>query len=107
MQQHISKSISETATHATQLAANSNKLQPCLPTEHESKPFLDESDLLARLPVCRRTVHNWIKAGKLPVVKIGRRKLFHWPTVEAALLRQQRNDSELNYQQPAGHFFKP
>ena len=53
--------------------------------------FLSENELLTRLPICRRTAANWIKAGKLPVVKIGGRKLFHWPTVETALLRQQRN----------------
>ncbi|MGH7953566.1 MAG: helix-turn-helix domain-containing protein [Limisphaerales bacterium] len=52
--------------------------------------FLDEKTLLTRIPICRRTAQNWIKAGKLPCVKIGRRKLFHWPSVESALLRQQR-----------------
>jgi hypothetical protein len=53
--------------------------------------FLDEKQLLTRIPISRRTAFNWIEAGKLPCVKIGRRKLFHWPSVEAALLRQQRN----------------
>lgn len=52
--------------------------------------FLSENELLTRIPVCRRTAYNWIQQGKLPCVKIGRRKLFHWPSVEAALLRQQR-----------------
>ena len=52
--------------------------------------FLSENELLNRLPICRRTAFNWIKQGKLPVVVIGRRKLYHWPSVEAALLRQQR-----------------
>ena len=52
--------------------------------------FLDEKQLLTRLPICRRTAFKWIQEGKLPVVKIGRRKLYHFPSVEAALLRQQR-----------------
>ena len=52
--------------------------------------FLDEKSLLTRIPISRRTAFNWIRQGKLPCVKIGRRKLFHWPSVEAALLRQQR-----------------
>jgi predicted site-specific integrase-resolvase len=52
--------------------------------------FLSENELLTRLPISRRTAFNWIQSGKLPCVKINRRKLFHWPSVEAALLRQQR-----------------
>ena len=53
--------------------------------------FIDEKKLLALVPISRRTAFTWIKNGKLPCVKIGRRKLFHWPSVEAALLRQQMN----------------
>jgi predicted site-specific integrase-resolvase len=56
--------------------------------------FLDEKQLLTRIPISRRTAFNWIQQGKLPCVKIGRRKLFHWPTVEATLLRQQRGGGE-------------
>jgi len=52
--------------------------------------FLSENELLTRLPISRRTCFNWIQQGKLPVVKIGRRKLFHWKSVEAALLRIQK-----------------
>jgi len=52
--------------------------------------FLDEKQILTRLPVSRRTLFNWRASGKIPHVKIGRRNLFHWPSVEAALLRQQR-----------------
>jgi hypothetical protein len=52
--------------------------------------FLDEKQILARLPICRRTLFNWRASGKIPHLKIGRRNLFHWPSVEAALLRQQR-----------------
>jgi len=56
--------------------------------------FLDEKQLLARLPISRRTAFTWVQTGKLPCVKIGRRKLFHWPSCEAALLRQQRGGVE-------------
>jgi predicted site-specific integrase-resolvase len=56
--------------------------------------FLDEKQLLTRIPISRRTAFSWVRSGKLPCVKIGRRKLFHWPSVEAALLRQQRNGIE-------------
>ena len=54
--------------------------------------FIDESELLRRLPISRRTAANWRVAGKLPFVRLaGRRLLYHWPTVSAALLRAQRN----------------
>jgi predicted site-specific integrase-resolvase len=65
--------------------------QPALASK---ETFLDEKQLLARLPISRRTAFTWVQSGKLPCVKIGRRKLFHWPSVEAALLRQQRNGIE-------------
>jgi Helix-turn-helix domain len=66
-----------------------------LKTEQKTAPaseeaFLDEKQILARLPVSRRTLFNWRVSGKIPHVKIGRRNLFHWPSVEAALLRLQR-----------------
>ncbi|MFZ0829308.1 MAG: helix-turn-helix domain-containing protein [Verrucomicrobiia bacterium] len=52
--------------------------------------FIDEKQLLARLPVSRRTLFNWRRTGKIPCVRLGgRRILFHWPSVEAALLRHQ------------------
>ena len=53
--------------------------------------FIDEKQLLARLPISRRTLFNWRKTGKIPCVRLGgSRILFHWPSVEAALLRHQR-----------------
>jgi len=56
--------------------------------------FLDEKQILARIPICRRTLFNWRSSGKIPHLKIGRRNLFHWPSVEAALLRQQHGGTE-------------
>jgi hypothetical protein len=52
--------------------------------------FIDQKQLLARLPISRRTLFNWRTTGKIPCVRPGgRRILFHWPSVEAALLRHQ------------------
>jgi predicted DNA-binding transcriptional regulator AlpA len=52
--------------------------------------FIDQKQLLARLPISRRTLFNWRTTGKIPCVRLGgRRILFHWPSVEAALLRHQ------------------
>jgi predicted site-specific integrase-resolvase len=53
--------------------------------------FLSENEILKRVPVCRKTLFNWIKAGKIPVVKIARKKIYSWPNVQAALLRLERN----------------
>ena len=53
--------------------------------------FLDQKQLLVRLPISRRTLFNWRMSGKIPSVRLGGgRILFHWPSVEAALLRHQR-----------------
>jgi hypothetical protein len=52
--------------------------------------FIDEKRLLARLPVSRRTLGNWKAKGILPYIKIGRRCLYDWTSVQGALLRRQR-----------------
>ena len=79
--------LNQTAPASTGNRAD-NQPQPRPASE---QGFLDEKELLARLPICRRTAFAWIKQGKLPCIKIGRRKLFHWDSVQAALLRYQRN----------------
>jgi hypothetical protein len=79
-----------------------NQPQTPLPREYEKrfesdkelKTFLDEKEILARIPISRRTLFNWRAAGKIPTVSIGRRNLFHWPSVEQALLRRQRGGAE-------------
>ncbi|PYJ56792.1 MAG: hypothetical protein DME24_21125 [Verrucomicrobia bacterium] len=52
--------------------------------------FIDEKRLLARLPISRRTLGNWKAKGLLPYIKIGRRCLYDWASVQGALLRRQR-----------------
>ena len=52
--------------------------------------FIDEKRLLARLPISRRTLGNWKAKGILPYIKIGRRCLYDWTSVQGALLRRQR-----------------
>jgi predicted site-specific integrase-resolvase len=70
-------------------------------TQTESNPsnapangpvFIDEKELLARLPVSRRTLWQWREDGKIPCVRVpgGRRVIYHLPSVEAALLRLQK-----------------
>ena len=50
----------------------------------------DIQDVMVKLRVSRRGLFNLCAAGKIPYLKLGRRVLFHWPSVEAALLRMQR-----------------
>jgi hypothetical protein len=52
--------------------------------------FIDEKECLRRVPVSRRTWFSWRSAGTIPTVKVGHRCIYHWPSVEAALLRMQR-----------------
>ncbi len=52
--------------------------------------FIDEKRLLAKLPISRRTLGNWKAKGILPYIKIGRRCLYDWASVQGALLRRQQ-----------------
>ena len=58
--------------------------------------FINEKELLKRLPVSRRTLFTWRETGKIPCVRLpgSRRVLFHWPSVEAALLRRQNGGGQ-------------
>ena len=60
-----------------------------IPAENE-QGFIDEIKLRKLVPVSHGTLWAWRKSGKIPAVVIGRRVLFHWPSVEADLLRLQR-----------------
>jgi len=80
----------EAATDKMKLAAIPHKYEPRFESDQELKLFLDEKELLKRLPICRRTLFNWRESGKIPCIKIGRRCLYHYPSIQAALLRLQR-----------------
>jgi len=94
---------STTASKAPKLAANDNtpgaadfptEKIPALPPEYE-RPFLTVAELQKKIPVSRRTIFAWRKAGWLPSVQAGGTKiLFHWKSVEDALLRQQRGGAK-------------
>ena len=55
--------------------------------------FIDQKQLLARLPISRGTLDNWKAKGLLPYIKIGRRCLYDWASVQAALLCRQQGGS--------------
>lgn len=64
--------------------------EPAEAAHTADRNLLGESELLLRLPVSLRSIRNWRAAGKLPYIRLGRRVLYHWPSVEAALLRHQK-----------------
>jgi hypothetical protein len=59
----------------------------------EDQGFIGEKQLLARLPISRRTLGYWKANGILPYIKIGRRCLYDWASVQGALLRRQKGGS--------------
>lgn len=56
----------------------------------EPARLLTVPELLARLRISRRTLHDHIRKGRIPAIRLGKRILFSWPIVLEALLRQQR-----------------
>ena len=70
----------------------SKSIQPTAAPSDSAAGFINETELLRRVPVSRRTLFCWREAGKIPSVRLpgSRRIIFHWPSVEAALLRRQR-----------------
>lgn len=81
----------DAATNASKLAATPDPYQPHFGSNEELKVFIDEQEMLRRIPVSRRTLFAWRESGKIPFVRLSgsRRVIFHWPSVVAALLRMQ------------------
>lgn len=75
----------EVATDNAKLEAHPRQYEPR--SDKELTDFISESELRRRLPVSRRTIHNWRRAGKIPSIVIGRRVLFCWENVVDALRR--------------------
>jgi hypothetical protein len=59
--------------------------------------FLSFEQLLPKLPVGDRSAREWTRRGILPSIRLpgSRRVLYHWPSVERALLRLQRGGGDL------------
>ena len=87
-------SKTENQTEPQSEAAIPRKYESRFESDQELKAFLDEKELLRRLPVSRRTIHNWRRAGKIPSIVIGRRVLFCWANVAEALRRLERGGVE-------------
>jgi hypothetical protein len=89
------KTFAETpdaATGQTKLATAIDNIHnpPTSTLSGESLDIITVPELCRRLDICRRTESNLRERGKLPFIRLGRCVRYHWPSVEAALLRQQR-----------------
>lgn len=49
--------------------------------------LVSELELAHITGLCPRSLRNYVRAGIIPRIKIGRRVLFRWPQVEAALAK--------------------
>jgi hypothetical protein len=55
--------------------------------------FIENPELCRRIHRSRQTVHRFCKQGLIPYIKSRGTKgrlLFHWPSVEAALVKMQQ-----------------
>jgi hypothetical protein len=75
------------AATGQQLAPVQREYEPRFESDKELTAFIDQKELLRRLPVSRRTITNWRRAGKIPSIVIGRRVLFCWDSVSQTLRR--------------------
>jgi predicted site-specific integrase-resolvase len=69
-----------------------NKAIPEAPPHDDG--FLSEIQILPRVGISRRTMKNWRDRGLIPFVRLPGSRLvkYHWPSVEAAILRQQKGE---------------
>jgi hypothetical protein len=54
--------------------------------------FIDFAELSRQVPLCERSLREAIRRGRIPSIRLpgARRVMFHWDSVQEALLRLQR-----------------
>jgi hypothetical protein len=72
--------------------ANAATVLPPKERAQQFNGFIDFATLHPLIPVCEKTLRDAIRKGLIPSIMLpgGRRRLFHWETVQAALLRMNR-----------------
>lgn len=67
---------------------------PALPQDQSAQlnGFIDFAVLQSRVPLCERALREAVRKGLIPSILLpgARKRLFHWPSVEAALRRHER-----------------
>jgi len=66
----------------TQIASN---ITPGLPANASADEILEKPETAQRLKISVRTLDEWMRAGKVPFLKIGKTVRFRWPDVLAQL----------------------
>jgi hypothetical protein len=67
--------------------AGSVKVAPSPDIRQNPPIILNHIELQVVTGMSDRALQNFVKAGLIPRIKIGRRVLYRWPQVEAALAR--------------------
>jgi len=66
----------------TQSASNTT---PGLPASASADEILEKPETANRLKISTRTLDQWMRAGRVPFLKIGKTVRFRWPDVLAHL----------------------
>ena len=63
------------------------KLEPQSPLSAPgtAEPFIGKPETARRLNCCLRTLDGWMRDGRVPFYKLGRKVAFRWSEVQAAL----------------------
>lgn len=80
-------------TSKTAGPAENTGAAPALPPPGSAKPiFITFAELAQNVPLCERSLREAIRRGRIPSIRLpgARRVMFHWPSVQEALLRMQR-----------------
>ncbi len=58
-----------------------------IPNSSETTELITKLELAKRLKVTTKTIEDWVKARRIPAIKMARAVRFSWPDVRAALSR--------------------
>lgn len=61
---------------------------------NQSDPLMTAEEVAAHLQVSEGTVNQWVKAGRIPVVKVGRLNRFRRADIDAWVDERARDASE-------------
>lgn len=56
-------------------------------TSTDTDELITKLELAKKLKVTTKTVEDWVKARRIPAIKMARAVRFSWPEVKAALAR--------------------
>jgi hypothetical protein len=51
---------------------------------------MNEREVAAYLGVCVRSIRNFVSRGLIPVIRLGRRKVYHLPAIKAAMQKLEK-----------------